>query len=59
MPTITERLVSLAREARDHAEEILARAETMQDAEARRMMREIAEGYERLAERIEKAASGG
>jgi len=59
MPTITERLLFLAREARDRAEEILARAETMQDAEARRMMREIAEGYEKLAGRIEKAAGGG
>jgi len=59
MPTITERLLFLAREARERAEEILVRAETMQDAEARRMMREIAEGYEKLAERIEKAAGGG
>jgi len=59
MPTITERLLFLAREARERAEEILVRAETMQDAKARRMMREIAEGYEKLAERIEKATGGG
>jgi len=59
MQTITERLVSLAREARERAEELLVRAGTMQDAEAQRMMREIAEGYERLAERIEKAAGAG
>jgi hypothetical protein len=28
----------------------------MQDAEARRMMREVAASYERLAERLEKEA---
>jgi len=55
---MTERLLFLAREARDRAEEILVRAETMQDDEARRMMREIAEGYQKLAERIEKSAGG-
>jgi len=59
MPTITERLLFLAREARERAEEILVRAETMQDAEARRMMRGIAEDYEKLAERLEKAVGGG
>jgi hypothetical protein len=40
---------------RDSAEETFARAETMRDAEARRMMREIAMQYEDLAALIENA----
>jgi len=59
MPTITERLLSLAREARERAEEALTMAESFSDPEARRMMREVAEGYEKLAERIEKASGEG
>jgi hypothetical protein len=47
-------LRSLARGFRVRAEEILLRAETMHDAQARVKMREIAAGYERLAERIEQ-----
>ena len=39
------------------ANEILAKAETMTDAEARREMREVAAGYERLAHRVEKEIS--
>jgi hypothetical protein len=41
---------------RARAKEILARAETMDDAEARLMMRDIAGRYEKLAERPEKEA---
>jgi hypothetical protein len=51
-----ERLLALARECRDRAEEILARAETFIDADAREGMRRIAAGYEQLAERLEKEA---
>jgi hypothetical protein len=42
---------------RDSAQEALDRAETMRDAEARRMMREIAVQYEDLAALIENAVS--
>ena len=38
----------LARKLRERAEEALALAETFRDAEARRMMFEVAELYEKL-----------
>jgi hypothetical protein len=43
---------------RAHAQELLSQAETMNDAEARQMMREIAAGYERLARRFEQRVRG-
>jgi hypothetical protein len=46
----------LAKERRDRAEEVLARAETFNDADAREGMRRIAARYEKLAERLEKEA---
>jgi hypothetical protein len=52
------RLLSLARDLRARAREVLAKAETMQDADARRKMREVAAGYERLARRLEEASGG-
>jgi len=58
MPEIN-RLLSLARDLRARAREVLAKAETMKDADARQKMHEVAAGYERLAERLEKAAGGG
>jgi hypothetical protein len=39
---------------RDRAEEARAMADHMHDPETKRQMREIAEGYERLAERAER-----
>ena len=51
------RLLALARDARERAKEILARAVTFNDASAREGMREIAEKYEKLAERLEQAAA--
>ena len=57
MPTLKERLLHLAREARDHAEEALTRAETFRDAEAKQAMREIAAQYEELAWRLEREAN--
>ena len=54
----TNKLLSLTRDLRARAEEILAKAETMKDADARHKMREIAGGYEQLARRLEKAAGG-
>jgi hypothetical protein len=50
-------LLSLAKEARERAEEILAKAKTFQDASAKRKMREIAAKYEEMAERLEQAAA--
>jgi hypothetical protein len=38
---------------RGSAQEVLARAETMRDPDARRMMRELAKHYETLAARVE------
>lgn len=57
MPEIN-RLLLLARDLRARAREVLVKAETMKDADARREMREIAAGYERLAQRLEKASGG-
>jgi hypothetical protein len=51
-----DRLLALARECRERAEEILARAETFSGADAREGMRRIAASYEKLAERLEKEA---
>lgn len=56
MPEIN-RLLSLARDLRARAQDVLAQAETMKDADAQRKMREIAAGYERLAQRLEKAGN--
>jgi hypothetical protein len=43
---------------RARASEVLAKAETMKDADARQKMQEIAAGYERLARRLEEASGG-
>lgn len=42
---------------RARAQEILAQARTMRDAEAQEMMREIGTRYERLAQRVEPRVS--
>jgi hypothetical protein len=52
-----QRLLSLAREARDHAEEVLIKAETFKDTDAKRSMREISAKYVEMAERLERAAA--
>jgi hypothetical protein len=57
MPEEAAKLLSLAREMRARAEEVLARAETFQDAHARETMRRIAASYEKLAQRLEQNAS--
>ena len=56
-PMPDERLLSLARDARARADEALTRAETFSDPEARRVMRNVAERYMKLAERLEQAAA--
>jgi hypothetical protein len=52
-----QRLLLLARDARERAEEILVGAETFQDAYAKQKIREIAEKYVKLAEQLEQAAA--
>jgi hypothetical protein len=47
-------LVLLVSRWRARAQEILAQAETMSDTDARRTMKEIAAGYESLAQRVEQ-----
>ena len=41
---------------RARAEEILVKAETFRDADAREMMREVAASYEKMAQRLELCA---
>ncbi len=52
------KLLSLARNLRARAQEVLAQAEIMENAEAQQTMREIAASYERLAQRLEYEAGG-
>jgi hypothetical protein len=49
-----EHLLSLVANFRARAEELLLRAETMRDADARLRIREIAAGYDKLAQRIKQ-----
>ena len=50
------KLLLLARNLRARAEELLARAETFEDADARQKMRKIAATYVKLAQRLEAHA---
>ncbi len=50
------KLLLLASAWRARAKEILLRAETMKDADARREMREVAASYERLAQQVEQVS---
>jgi hypothetical protein len=52
-----QRLLSLARDCRDRAEEILIKGDAFEDAHAKQKMCEIAVKYEELAERLEQAAA--
>jgi DNA-binding ferritin-like protein len=54
MPNL--KLLARVRDLRTRAEEILAKAETMTDADARDMMRAVAASYEKLAQRLEQEA---
>jgi hypothetical protein len=56
-PMPDKRLLSLAKECRERAAEILVRAEAFNNAGARERMHRIAENYEKLAERLEQAAA--
>ena len=55
-PMPDARLQSFAKNLRARAQEVLAQAEIMQDADAQQTMREIAARYERLAQRLEEKA---
>jgi hypothetical protein len=48
------KLLLLVRNLRARAQEVLAQAEIMENAEAQQTMRDIAASYERLAQRLEK-----
>jgi hypothetical protein len=50
------KILLLARDLRELAEELSARAETFNDADARQRMRTIAAAYEKLAAIYEKLA---
>ena len=52
-PKYADAMLSRVRNARDRAEEVLARAETFGSADAREMMHRIAWDYEKLARRLE------
>ena len=52
-------LLLLARDPRARAEEVLARAETFHDADARQKLHKIAASYVKLAERLEQRARDG
>jgi hypothetical protein len=47
-------LLSLARDLRARAQEILARAETIYDTDAEQTMREVAARHEKLPQRVEQ-----
>jgi len=51
-----DELLLRARHLRVRAKEVLARADTMENAHARRRMRVIAVRYQRLAQRLEREA---
>jgi hypothetical protein len=53
-----DELLLLARSLRARAEEVLARAESFGDADARETMRRVAASYEKLAQRLEHEAGG-
>jgi hypothetical protein len=54
--TPNSELLLLVSRWRARAQEVLAQAETMRDAEARQTMREIAARYESLAQQVEQQA---
>ena len=54
MPNL--KLLARVRDLRARAEEILAKAESMTDADARDMMRAVAVSYEKLARRLKQEA---
>ena len=53
------RFLLLASDLRARADEVLARAETFNDADARQKLRKIAATYVKLAERLEQRARDG
>jgi hypothetical protein len=56
-PMPDQKLVVLARDARVRAEEVLVKAETFQNADAKQKMLDLAVKYVEMAERLEQAAA--
>jgi hypothetical protein len=52
-----QRLLALARESRERAEELLVKAETFKDASPKQGMLDTATKYLKMAERLEQAAA--
>jgi hypothetical protein len=50
------KLLAIVQELRDRAEEALAKAETFNDPDCKRLMRQIATTYEDVARRLEREA---
>jgi hypothetical protein len=50
------KLLAFASSLRARAEEVLAQAETMKDAGAKKKMRDVAASYEKLAQQLEQHA---
>ena len=50
------KILAFANEMRARAEEVLARSESFQDEYAKKVMRDIAANYVKLAQRLEKEA---
>ena len=50
------KLLALASSLRARAEEVLAQAETMKGAGAKKKMRDVAASYQKLAQRLEQHA---
>ena len=48
-----EKLQVIARRSRKRSRQVLTKAKTMQNADARRTMRRVAAGYRKLARRLE------
>jgi len=57
--TEADHFLFLSRKLRERAEEALVIAETFRDPEAQRMMLEVAERYQKLADRLEHETAVG
>jgi hypothetical protein len=59
LPMPDLKLLAIAQELRDRAEEALIRAESFRDPETKRLMRQVAATYEEVAGRLEREARAG
>ncbi len=51
------KLLAIAQELRDRAEEARTKAESFRDPDTKRLMRQVAATYEEVARRLEKEAT--